>query len=38
METKNPGEGLRVALPNPCGDIFQPQSVTRKGNSCIILL
>jgi hypothetical protein len=30
---ENPGEGWLVALANPCGDIFQPETVTSKAES-----
>ena len=37
IRTEDPLKGLRVALPNPCGDMFQPKSVTRKRDSRILL-
>ena len=38
MGPKDPLESGFVAFPNPCGDIFQSDSVTRKGELRIILL
>ena len=38
MGTKDPVKGVRIALPDPCGDIFQPGRVTQNGDLCILLL